>query len=99
MFESPHGAVAGVYRAHRCLRHRLGQAQPRLERRTPGLGDGGWLYDGFFLGGLLWFIMDNYGLLMFIMVYDSGGLPHEEVYSFYKTDWFLLWFIDVYDMG
>ena len=43
--------------------------------------------------------MDNDGLLMFIKVYDSGGLPHEEVYSFYKTDWFLLWFIDVYDMG
>ena len=38
----------------------------------------GWVYD-VFLGGLLWFIMDNYGLLMFIMVYDSGGLPHEEV--------------------
>ena len=53
----------------------------------------------FFLGGVLWFIMDNYGLLMFIMVYDSGGLPHEEVYSFYKMDGFLLWIIDVYDMG
>ena len=65
---------------------------------TPKVVTWGWLYDGFF-GGLLWFIMDNDGLLMFIKVYDSGGLPHEEVYSFYKTDWFLLWFIDVYDMG